>query len=194
LMNVITDSIRQDFQGINGVERKLRTRNAERHKDTPETQESDPGPGRYQSVNPLAKSGQIRSDNESYSNYTKKRTNEETKSSQPAFLVKLIKIINKVRAEAIPAPTPPEFVFKLTEEAAEKNVMILKRYDFDLAKAVFAQRSSPLGYGSEVRLPKTLMKIFKHHPLWGRIEHLLIKGSKWPLMEIRTPLGARAYP
>jgi hypothetical protein len=99
-------------------------------------------------------------------------------------LVKLIKIINKIRAEAIPAPTPPEFVFKLTEEAAEKNFMILKRYDFDLAKAIHAQRSSPLGYGSEFRPPKTLMKIFKHHPLWGRMERLLIKGSKWPLTEI----------
>ncbi len=81
-------------------------------------------------------------------------------------------------------PTPLEFVFKLTEEAAEKNLMILKRYGFDLAKAIHAQRSSPLGYGSEFRLPKAPMTIFKHHPLWGRMECLLIEGSKSPLTEI----------
>jgi hypothetical protein len=76
-----------------------------------------------------------------------------------------MEIINKVKAEAIPAPMPREFVFKLTEEAPKKNFMILKRYDFDLAKAIHAQRLSQLVYGSEFRLPKTLMKIFKHHPL-----------------------------
>jgi hypothetical protein len=183
-VNVITDSIRQDFQGISGVEKKLRTRNVERHEATPKTQESDPNPGRYQRVNPLTQSGQIRSDNKSYSNYTNRQTDQETRSSQQAFPVKLIKIINKVRAEAIPAPMPPEFVIKMTEEVTENNFMILKRYDFDLAKAIHAQRSSPLGYGSEFRPPKTLMKIFKHHPLWGRMERLLIKGSKWPLTEI----------
>jgi hypothetical protein len=177
LVNVITDSIRQDFQGIDGVERKLRTRNVKRHKVTPETQESDPDPGRYQSISPFAQSGQIISDDKNYSNYTNRQTNQETKSSQRAFPVKLIEIINEVRAEAIPAPTPPK-------EAAEKNFVILKRYDFDLAKAIHVQRSSPLGYGSEFRPPKTVMKIFKHHPLWGRMECLLIEGSKWPLMEI----------
>jgi hypothetical protein len=81
-------------------------------------------------------------------------------------------------------PTPPEFVFKLTEEASEKNFTILKRYDFDLAKAIHTQKSSPLGYGSEFRLPKTLMKIFKHCHLWGRMERLLIEGSKWSLTQI----------
>ncbi len=102
-VNVITDSIRQDFQGINRVERKLRTRNVEWHEVTPKTQqESDPNPGRYQSINPLAQSGQIRSGSKSYSNYTGQRTDQETKSSQQALLVKLIEIINKVRAEAIP--------------------------------------------------------------------------------------------
>ncbi len=62
--------------------------------------------------------------------------------------------------------------------------MILKKYDFDLEKAINAQKSSPLGYGSEFRPPQTLRRIFKHHPLWERTEHLLIEGSKWPLMEI----------
>jgi hypothetical protein len=72
----------------------------------------------------------------------------------------------------------------MTEEAANKNFMILKKYDFDLEKAINAHKSSPLGYGSEFRPPQTLRRIFKHHPLWERMERLLIEGSKWPLMEI----------
>ncbi len=36
-------------------------------------------------------------------------------------------------------PTPLEIVFDMTEEAAEKNFMILKKYDFDLEKAMIAQ-------------------------------------------------------
>ncbi len=53
----------------------------------------------------------------------------------------------------------------MTEEAAEKNFLILKNYNFDLEKAIRAQQSSLLGYGSEFRSPETLRKIFKHHPL-----------------------------
>ncbi len=83
-----------------------------------------------------------------------------------------------------PEPTPPEFVFKLTEEAAAKNFIILKKYNFDLEKAIDAQKSSPLGYGSKFRPPHTLRRIFQHHPLWARMEHLLINRYKWPLAEI----------
>jgi hypothetical protein len=162
----------------------LKTSNAKWHEVTPETQESDPNLGRYQSVNPLAQSGQIRSDNKSNSTYTNRQTNHITNSSQQAFPVELTEIINKIREEAIPVPTPPEFVFDMTEEAAEKNSMILKKYDFDLEKAINAQKSSLLGYGSEFKPPQTLRRIFKHHPLWERMERLLIEGSKWPLMQI----------
>ncbi len=184
LADVFADPIRGDFQGINRVESIIRTSNAKWHEVTPKTQESDPNPGRYQSVNPLAQTGQIRSDNESNSTYTDRQTNPVTNSSQQAFPVELIEIINEIREEAIPAPTPLEFVFDMTEEAAEKKFMILKKYDFDLEKAINAQKSSLLGYGSEFRPSQTLRRIFKHHPLWERMERLLIVGSKWPLTEI----------
>ncbi len=62
-------------------------------------------------------------------------------------------------------PAPLKFIFDMTEEATEKNFVILKKYDFDLEKAINAQKSSPLGYGSEFRSPQTLRRFFKHHPL-----------------------------
>jgi hypothetical protein len=70
LADIIANLIRGDFQGIDRVESKLRTSNAKWHEVTSETQKSDPDPGRYQSVNPLAQTGQIRSDNKSNSTYT----------------------------------------------------------------------------------------------------------------------------
>jgi hypothetical protein len=88
-----------------------------------------------------------------------------TNSSQRAFPANLIDIIRAIREEAIPAPTAPEFTFKLTFDAAERNFMILKKYNFDLATALEAQKSSPLGYGSEFQPSKTLQKIFASHPL-----------------------------
>ncbi len=184
LVDVIANPIRGDFQGINRVESILRTSNAKWHEITPETQESDPNPGRYQSVHPLAQTGQIRSDKDSNSTYTDRQPNHVTNSSQRAFPVELIEFINEIREEALPVPTPQEFVFDMTEEAAKKNFMILKKYDFDLEEAINAQKSSPLGYGSEFRPPQKLRRIFKHHPLWERMECLLIERSKWPLTEI----------
>ncbi len=82
LADVIADPIRGDFQGINRVESILRTSNAKLHKVTPKTQASDPNPGRYQIVNPLAQTGQIRSDDKSNITYTDRRTNHITNSSQ----------------------------------------------------------------------------------------------------------------
>ncbi len=119
MADVIANTIRGDFQGINRVESILRTSNAKWHEVTPKTQESDPNPARYQSVHPLAQTGQIRSDNKSNSIYTNWRTNHVTNSSQRAFPVELIEIINEIREEALPAPTPPEFVFDMTEEVAK---------------------------------------------------------------------------
>ncbi len=81
-------------------------------------------------------------------------------------------------------PTPPEFIFELAEEPAEKNFLILKKYDFELEKAITAQKSSLLGFGSEFRPLQKLRKIFKHHPLWAQMEQLLINRLEWSLSDL----------
>ncbi len=82
-------------------------------------------------------------------------------------------------------PMTPEFVFEMTREAAAKNFLILKKYDFSLETAIDAQTVSPLGYSSfEFGPPKTLQRTFQHHPLWTRMEQLLTNGPEWPLEEI----------
>jgi hypothetical protein len=148
LANVIATSTGGTFQGIDGVDRKLRTSNVALHKVTPKMQESDPDLGKYQSVNPIAHHGQFRSNNKQNSSKTGRQTNHDIDTSQRAFSAKLIKLIKEVRQEVSPAPTPPEFIFKVTEEAALKTFLVLKKYNFDLEKAINEQKSSPLGYGS----------------------------------------------
>ena len=83
-----------------------------------------------------------------------------------------------------PDRTKPEFRFELTNEAAEWNYLVLKKYNFDFKSALEANSSSPLGYGSEFRDPSTLEPLFKKHPFWNRLKLILERGSDWQLEEL----------
>ncbi len=61
-------------------------------------------------------------------------------------------------------PSPPEFNFELTEDGAARNLEVLRRYDFDLGKALKAQENSPLGNDKEFRPMKVLEKVFERLP------------------------------
>jgi hypothetical protein len=93
----------------------------------------------------------------------------------------LIKIIKKVINVPCNTPTAPKFIFKLLQTASSHNLDVLSKYQNDLSKALEANKSSPLGYGSEFRHPDELQKIFGLHPLWPRMKQILIEESKWLL-------------
>lgn len=80
-----------------------------------------------------------------------------------------------------PAPKKPKFQFELTKEAAAKNLCVLSKYKLDLSAALEAQRDSPLGYGSEFRTVNVLSNIYGMHPVWPRMQSILLNGSSWPL-------------
>jgi hypothetical protein len=165
--NVITTPIKGNFQGINKVERNFRTRTVAKHRVVSEIQETNPVTDTNLSINPPAHEGRSRPHNKGTDKATHQRTNHKWDNGHRVFPAKPIKLIREIRQEAIQAPMPLEFIFNLTEEAAEKNFFILKKYNFNLEKATTAQKSSPLGYGSEFRPPQTLKKIFKYQPLWA---------------------------
>ncbi len=54
----------------------------------------------------------------------------------------------------------------------------------DLGQAIAAQQDLLLGYGSEFKPPQVLQRLFLHHPLWTRMETILVNGSQWPLAKI----------
>jgi hypothetical protein len=60
----------------------------------------------------------------------------------------------------------PEFAFKLTKECAQKNFLVLKKYDLHLEHALATQKRMPLEYGPEFRTANELAPIFQDHPLW----------------------------
>ena len=73
-------------------------------------------------------------------------------------------------------------------EAAERNYLLLKKYDGSLAVALQAQGNSPLGMGSEFRPIDVLQAIYGRHPIWERMVLLLKSGSTWPLDPINKEL------
>jgi hypothetical protein len=54
-------------------------------------------------------------------------------------------------------PESPLFKFEMNGAAAESNFLVLRKFNFDLEKALEAQVGSPVGYGSEFRKGELLL-------------------------------------
>jgi hypothetical protein len=95
------------------------------------TQESESIPDEHQSINPLAHADQLRSDDQKNDNGVTQQTNQHTShgrdNSWRDFPTKLIDIIQEIRQEASSARLTPNFVFKMTREAAAKNFLVPKK-------------------------------------------------------------------
>jgi hypothetical protein len=76
--------------------------------------------------------------------------------------------------------------FEMTMEAAEENLKVLSRYNFDLHQAIMDPEAAntPLLPGSEFRPLDLLDPICENHPLWPRIRRTLAQGFTMPLKEL----------
>jgi hypothetical protein len=100
----------------------------------------------------------------------------------PTNLIEIIKAVKQIPPQQ---PSRPEFCFELTDEAAEKNFLILMRtYGGHLSDLLASQQDSTVGYESEFRDVKTLSNIFQRHPNWTRMSRILTNGSEWPLKHL----------
>ena len=81
-------------------------------------------------------------------------------------------------------PKNSEFTFMMDQESAQKNMCVLKKYNYDLKAALAAQKDSPLTYGSEFKLIDVLEPVFGLHPNWRRKKSILKHGSCWPLKDL----------
>jgi hypothetical protein len=75
-------------------------------------------------------------------------------------------------------------MFELSNEAAQKNFCIMKKFRFSLRDAISSNPNSSISYGSEFRDPSELAPLLQHHPCWPSFKRLLAEGSNWPLSEI----------
>jgi hypothetical protein len=98
--------------------------------------------------------------------------------SWPTNLIDIIRAIKKPPQQ----PTQPEFLFELTDKAAEKNYLTLtQKYNGNLAALLEAQCKSTVGYGSELGDVNTPSKIYERHPSLNRMSKILTNGLEWPL-------------
>ena len=104
-------------------------------------------------------------------------TGEKPKIPQHSWPADLLEQLKKVVVRPSRAMKKPEFRFELTKECAECNFLVLRKYGFDLEKALETQRGTPLEYGSEFRTVPELEPIFKHHPLWTQMKENLTTGA-----------------
>ncbi len=79
----------------------------------------------------------------------------------------LISLIKNVMGTPCDMPSAPKFSFELSNKAAMHNLKLLRKYQFDLSKALEANNDSPLGPGKKFKPPSVLHKIFSLHPLWS---------------------------
>ena len=117
-------------------------------------------------------------------------TPEHPGNEENSWPCNLLSAIKKVTEEPCRKPSKPEFLFEMSREAAEKNFCILTKYGKDLSRALEAQKTSPLGCGSEFRPTNVLEGVFSKHPNWKRMENLLNNGSKWPMEDLDKELKA----
>ena len=99
-----------------------------------------------------------------------------------------MEIIKSVMSMEVRKPTKPEFAFDMSMEAAERNYLLLKKYNGSLGTAIRAQGDSPMSMGSEFRTLDVLRAIYGRHPVWGRMASLLEDGSSWQLDPIDEEL------
>ncbi len=97
----------------------------------------------------------------------------------------LIPILQRIAVTPCRQPTKPLFAFDFSLEAANKNFILLKRkFDRDLQKAILAQSDLLLGYRSDFKPIKLLVPIFKNHPSWSQMKQVLTNGFNWPLQPL----------
>ena len=96
------------------------------------------------------------------------------KKNRPTNLVQLAKTIVNLPSSK---PSIPEFKFSLDQESTQKNLRVLRKYDFNLTAALKAKKDSLLIHGSEFKTTKVLDPIFSLHPNWSRIKSILEIGS-----------------
>jgi len=82
----------------------------------------------------------------------------------PENMMEIIATIVRLTSER---PESPLFKFEMNGAAAESNFLVLRKFNFDLEKALKAQVRSPVGYGSEFRKGELLLPLLKDHPLWN---------------------------
>jgi hypothetical protein len=108
------------------------------------------------------------------------------RSNNPWFPPNLVQVINKIISSPSNKMQQPSFKFKLNQKAAVHNWKILQEHNLNLDRALNAQQSSQLQFGSEFRETQILEPLLQKHPLWNRLKDQLDNGASFPLEELSS--------
>jgi len=85
-----------------------------------------------------------------------------------------------------PPPSLPPFIFEITSEAASDNANLLKRFIYDMTRAIITHPNRHISYGSEFRSASVRAPLLHLSPFWDEINLSLSKGAKYPLERINN--------
>lgn len=89
-----------------------------------------------------------------------------------------------VYGQTVPAPAPSLLSFEYTREAALKNSLIMKRFNYDLDKVIEAQPGTTTSYGSEVRPMRQLEVLLHNHRNFERFRDNMTNGISYPIRQL----------
>lgn len=78
----------------------------------------------------------------------------------------------------------PVLSFQATSGAAQKNMQIIRDYDFDFTAILNPPTRCVTSFGSEFKSPIELERLLKAHPRWPTLRHFLTHGVEYPLRPI----------
>ena len=84
----------------------------------------------------------------------------------------------------MPVPGKSLFSFEFSLEAALKNSLIMKKFNYDIERAIEEQPNTIISYGSEVRPIHQLEVLLQHHPNFTRFKHNTIHGISYPIKDL----------
>ena len=71
-----------------------------------------------------------------------------------------------------------QFRFDTSDTSLTHNWSVIESHSCDFHTIMAAHADTPLGFGSEFRLPSTLAPILHHHPWWERLHRTLTSGAE----------------
>jgi hypothetical protein len=90
------------------------------------------------------------------------------------------RIISSIHEDCA-TPSAPPFIFEISQSAADHNIQILRRNDYNLDTVVKSHPTSTCTFGSEFRTTLSLAPILSKHDLWPVVKKTLDTGANMHL-------------
>ena len=113
---------------------------------------------------------------------------DRPQSKDPFSFHKSLPLVIEDLLEKSSSLRKPVLSFNASEEAASKNLKVLKDNGWNLEKVLSLNSPFITNYGSEFKSVDDLHALLKFHPRWEGLKQKLISGCSYPLEDLEEPL------